>query len=102
MVVLFFTASAGSCRDCEMMRNKFYSDREFMNWISRFAVSGEVDISAGRTDFQEGRETYSMVGGEIAPLLKVVNMQRSHRSPCTATTGGSTIGPGRRMIRARW
>jgi hypothetical protein len=76
MVVLLFTASAGSCRDCGMMRNKFYSDREFMGWVSRFAVLGEVDISTGRTDFQEGRETYSMVGGDIAPLLKVVNMQR--------------------------
>jgi hypothetical protein len=76
MVVLFFTASAGSCRDCEMMRNKFYSDREFMNWIGRFAVLGEVDVSVGRTDFQEGRETYSRVGGEIAPLLKVVNMRQ--------------------------
>jgi hypothetical protein len=76
MVVLFFTASAGSCRDCEMMRNKFYSDREFMSWIGRFAVLGEVDVSVGRTDFQEGRETYSRVGGDIAPLLKVVNMQR--------------------------
>jgi thioredoxin-related protein len=71
MVVLFFTSSAGSCRDCDMMKRKFYSDRQFMSWVGQFAVLGEVDVSVGRTDFQDGRETYHMVGGDIAELTKV-------------------------------
>ncbi len=64
LVMFFFTASDGTCANCEKMRRRFFDDPKFTDWAQRYAVIGEVDFT-GAFD----------TGGDKAAVLEFTHAQ---------------------------
>ena len=69
LVVVFVSSSDPGCRDCALMRKDYFKDREFMDWVNRYSMYGEIDVNRQGRSANEIEAAAAAASATQAPTM---------------------------------
>jgi len=75
LVVLLFIASSSSDGKSALLASKSIQNQSFMDWVERHAELGVVDVSAGETPVQDGRDTLRFMHPQVSKVVRATHMR---------------------------